>query len=83
MNKSIKCSTDKESFLDFEDKGFTESGKTKRYTVLNRQGLIIGNIHWHGPWRKYVYEASGRQILDHLCMEEIVDFLHKLMDERK
>lgn len=58
--------------------------KTKVYNVVSIEyGTILGRIHWHWPWRQYVFEPSPNTIWSRGCQEEVTNFLEKLMKERK
>lgn len=71
---------DDKSFLRFIEK--TPAPKTKRISVENKSGDELGMLHWHGPWRKYVFEIEGI-IFDENCLDEISAKLKELREERK
>lgn len=58
--------------------------KTKQYIVSNRKTRQdIGMIKWYNHWRRYVFFPYVDTIFDSSCLKEIVEFLDKLMNERK
>lgn len=52
------------------------SGVIPRYEVL-------GVIKWYGPWRRYIFEAYEGVVWSWGCLEQIQDFIKKLMEERR
>lgn len=73
--------TNKKSFLEFVEIE-NPKGKTKKFQINNKQGEMLGWIHWRSGWRKYVYGTIQAEY-DTNCLTEITDFLNKLMNERK
>jgi hypothetical protein len=64
------------SYLLFVYKGMSESGKTKRWLVQNRQiNGLLGWIEWKAQWRKYWFCPVNNTGFDADCMEEISAFL--------
>lgn len=62
-----------------------EGRKTDIYQVFNKEfGELLGNISWHAPWRKYSFFPAGKNLVfEATCLQDIVNFLNKLMEERK
>ena len=64
------------SYLNFEFKGTSESGKTKRWVVKNTlTDSILGWIEWKAQWRKYWFCPTNNTGFDAACLREISDFL--------
>ena len=62
----------------------TPKPKTKVYSVVNKKsGYRIGEIKWHGPWRQYCLFPEDETIFNNGCMHDIIEFITKLMEERK
>ena len=60
-----------------------EKQKTKVYAVQSRSdGDILGEIKWYFGWRQYVFFPADDTIWSRGCLQEIVSFIQKLMDER-
>jgi len=58
--------------------------KTYKVTVLNKDGsLTLGFVKWWGPWRTYTFHTISDIILDPKCLTAIIDYIKKLMEERK
>jgi len=58
--------------------------KTAVYNIVSvHHANIIGQVRWYGPWRQYVFEPEPLTVWNHICLQEIRDFLQKLMDARK
>jgi hypothetical protein len=55
--------------------GLSPSGKTKVWHVTGKDGPNdgIGEIKWHGAWRKYVY-YSDEAFYDWDCLRLIAEF---------
>ena len=72
------------SYLIFEHKGKSESGKTDRWVVKNKLNpdAAIGWIEWHAPWRKYWFCPVNGTAYDASCLHEIGDFLRIEMGKR-
>lgn len=71
------------SYINFVDRGKSESGKTLRYEVTSKDGNILGRISWYSPWRRYVINTIFNAIFDSTCLKEISEFLDKLNKEHK
>lgn len=72
------------SYLIFEHKGKSESGKTDRWVVKSKLNpeAILGWIEWHAPWRKYWFCPVNGTAYDASCLHEIGDFLRVEMGKR-
>jgi len=58
--------------------------KTDRYEIWNAQfNELIGHVFWRGGWRQYVWRMVPDVDTSRSCGKEIIDFINKLMDERK
>lgn len=58
--------------------------KTMVYLVESlKSGDSLGEIAWHGPWRRYVFSPYNDTIFDAACLGEIKNFVDKLMQEAK
>lgn len=58
--------------------------KTEVYAIVNETHDVLGYIKWHPKWRQYCFfsEEIG-SIFNIGCMRYIIDFIQKLMEERK
>lgn len=68
-------------FIKFEIHYQDPNKKTMDIHVYNKKDLRLGSIHWHGPWRKYVFEPRDnfQMIFDDNCLTDISDFIKMLM----
>lgn len=58
--------------------------KTNVYSVLSKNnGDILGRIYWYSPWRQYIFHPAPQSIWSRGCLKQVMDFIQKLMDERK
>lgn len=71
-------------YVYFEEFGLSPSGKTKLIHVKSMNGdLNLGEIRWFPSWRKYTFQPLEDMIFDNKCMNEISDYLEKLMLDHK
>lgn len=56
--------------------------KTKRYFV-RAQDVLLGEIRWHSPWRRYTFHPAPGTIFDAQCLGDIRTWLEELMAERR
>lgn len=71
-----------ESHLTFEKLPLKKGLKLHKYKVINHNhGYDIGEIHWRGGWRQYVFEAESEIDMSRSCMKEVTKFIDKLMKE--
>jgi hypothetical protein len=66
-------------FIDKESKQIT-----KIIGVINiHHDEEIGEIKWFGKWRQYCFYPSDNTIWNKGCLEEVLEVIKELMDERK
>jgi hypothetical protein len=72
------------SNLNFLASGCSASGLTSIWEVRSAHtDILLGNIAWYAPWRRYTYQDKGQNIYDATCFREIADFLDTQMEARK
>ena len=59
------------------------SGKTHNWGVTNIGGDRLGLIHWHAPWRRYVFSPNEATLFDAACMTELAEFTMGATEEQK
>ena len=70
------------SHLEFTKLRLEKGKKMHKYKVRNHSLYEnIGEIHWRGGWRKYVFQAEPNVDMDKGCHKQIDDFTDKLMKE--
>ena len=58
--------------------------KTAVYSVMQSDALfVLGFIKWFPAWRRYCFYPEEGVIFDASCLKAIIDFIEKLMEERK
>ena len=58
--------------------------KTRVFTVTNiKNGYYLGVIKWYGAWRQYCFFMEDNTVFSKGCLQEIINFIEKLMQERK
>lgn len=58
--------------------------KTMTWAVVSQSnGVKLGEIRWHSPWRQYCFFPSGETIFNVECMNDIVDRIETVMRWRK
>lgn len=66
-------------FLDIQETGVSESGKTKIYQAINiRTREMAGEIRYRYGCRGYVFFPSTDFFFDHNCLKQIAEFLDEL-----
>lgn len=68
-------------FLNFTE--LPATGKTRIIGVGNNSGEKLALIKWSTGWRRYVFHPMPETVYDTKCMNEIMDFIEQLMEERK
>jgi len=68
------------SYLSFVE--IKDTGKTKVYTVLNKDYQDLGIISWRTGWRRHVFSPYNA-VFDVSCLNEICNFINVLMEDRK
>lgn len=53
--------------------------KTKTFEIANN----LGTIKWYAPWRRYCFFPKPEVLFDAKCLQEIISFIDKQMEERK
>ena len=72
------------SYIDFEL--IAKKHKTSVYAIVSKSsGDVLGHIRWYFGWRQYIFEPETTEdtIWNRGCLQEVIDFLQRLMDERK
>lgn len=58
--------------------------KTNVYQCLNnKSGIELGIIKWYPSWRQYCYLPSCPAVYSKGCMDDIGEFIDKIMKEHK
>lgn len=71
-------------YLDFEHACDSPSGKTQIWHVRSKSnGVILGAIRWHGPWRCYAFWPSGSRLFNADCLRSIAEVCADLTTEHK
>lgn len=61
-----------------------EKPKTNVYRVNNKKSNdSLGVIKWFGNWRQYCFFPSFFTVYSKGCLNDIQDFIQKIMNERK
>lgn len=63
-----------EKYIEFQEKA--PNKKTRRWWVVNyRTQVIVGEVKWHGAWRKYCFFPEPNTLYDWDCLEMIGKFM--------
>ena len=67
--------------------------KTFVYDILTKEKIIesgvtphptlLGVIKYYANWNKYAFFPEGDRVFEETCLTDILDFMRKLMEERK
>ena len=55
----------------------------QRYTCRNKKnGGLLGQVEWYGPWRKYIFWPNGycESVFGETCLRDIIHFLNQLKE---
>ncbi len=70
------------SYLEFEL--IENKPKTEVYSINSiSSGFRLGTIKWFGSWRQYCFFPNEGTVFNQGCMQDIQDFMQKLMSDRK
>lgn len=70
--------------LEFEKLPLRKDEKLHRYRVYNHTLYeTIGEIHWRGGWRQFVFQALPKIDMSRGCHKQIDNYIDKLMEEWK
>jgi len=71
-------------YLEFRFFAYSQTKVTSIWDVLSKNNKIcLGWIKWHSSWRCYAFSPAKDTIFNVSCMQDIVNFINKLMDKRK
>lgn len=60
------------------------SGKTNIWSVGNTDnGSRLGEVRWHGPWRKYSFFPAPGCIFEEDCLRDIATFVETATKEHR
>ena len=73
------------SYITFRAAGFSESGKTRIWNVLDEGGGTLGRVVWFGRWRKYAFQPVTNYLTTYewACLNEIAEFCHTVTANRR
>lgn len=61
-----------------------KNAKTDVFVVKNiKSKFTIGIIRWNPGWRQYCFFPSDETVFSKGCLNDICDFIEKIMNERK
>ena len=84
IRRRIMGSVGTGNHLEFEKLPLKKGEKLHRYKVRNHSlYYYIGEIHWRGGWRQYVFQAYPKIDMSRGCHKQIDKFIDKLMEEWK
>jgi hypothetical protein len=69
------------SYLRFTPAGFSDSGKTRIWSVTNTSNEPLGIVSWYAPWRRYTARLNGS--FDVSCLREVAQFIETEMEKHK
>lgn len=58
--------------------------KTSVWGIVSKEGNVsLGQIKWFARWRKYSFFPAMGTVFEKTCLNEITQFMEKLMNDRK
>lgn len=70
-------------YIDFSRSRPSASGKTRIWRVLayhdmsGTDSYSLGEIKWHGAWRRYAFFPRPDTLFEHDCLRKIADYCEK------
>jgi hypothetical protein len=61
-------------FINFENIGLSDSGKTQKWLASSTTGSVLGEVRWYAPWRRYVFYPRSETVFDAACLGELQAF---------
>ena len=52
--------------------------KTDGYGILSNGGDLLGEVHWFGRWRQYVFEPNVQTVFNDSCLTDLAAFLARI-----
>lgn len=59
-----------------------DTGKTLMWSVFSGE-VLLGEIKWHAPWRRYCFYPHNFTLFDRSCLAELIAFIDAQMQTRK
>lgn len=70
--QKIKKMSDQPTYFNIHFLRDSPTKKTQVFKVTSKdESTILGQIQWHGAWRKYVFAPNQNTIYDNKCMIEL------------
>lgn len=57
--------------------------KTDNYSIMNYEGIFIGEIKWYAQWRKYCFFPAPETLWDSKCLGDVQKLLDLINEEYK
>lgn len=68
--------------LEYRNIRESDTGKTHIFDIFNGD-VMLGEIRWHAPWRRYCFYPKEHTLFDRSCLAEIISMLDQQMQFRK
>ena len=65
------------AFVNFQNAGLSDSGKTQKWIVTSNSGIHLGRVSWFAQWRRYAFQPIAETVFDANCLREIADFIER------
>lgn len=73
-----------EKYITFEDIGTTPTGKTRIWNIWSKtDDSLIGQIRWHGAWKRYCFFTGEASIFEQDCLRHISEFIVERTNEHR
>jgi hypothetical protein len=56
---------------------------TYDWRVLTRYGVLLGQVRWYSPWRRYSFFTFDACIFEQECLRDIAAFCERETNSRK
>lgn len=72
------------TFFKYDFKDLKKPPKTDNWFIYTKtDNFLLGYIKWFNRWRCYAFYPEVETVFEKSCMQDITDFIVKLMDQRK
>ena len=66
-----------------DDPAESPSGKTKVWSIFDRNGGLLGTVSWFGRWRCYAFNPCECTTYNGGCMDELASFCKRVTQEHR
>ncbi len=69
--------------LTFECQPKPQGRKTEIWTVVAQGEVLLGDVRWYAPWRRYTFHPDAKTLYDAACLTTLAKFCDEQTQQRK